>query len=283
MSPLIPGDILGGTWRVVRPALSDEPGVECQVEPTQGGEAGRLTLWRTLRAPSRAELEHFTHVLREAQRTGHTAFAPVVDTGYDEAREGLWLVRPWWSGESLPSMLRGLHEIGVDLPDLRALARQLAGALTAARNAGLVHGRLRSSRVLVASGPAGARLSVLDMGLEHFRRTHAAGWLKPPEGGADYLAPEWKEEGPLPASTDVFAFGRILRDMLASRRDGAWKGRWESWAARATAPAPHERFGDATEALDALLPILNTLPTPVSPPPDNYQPEPPDPLVLPPR
>jgi serine/threonine protein kinase len=283
MSPLIPGDILGETWRVIRPALGDEPGAECQVEPTQGGAVGRLTLWRTLRAPSRAEVEHFTHVLRAAERTGHTAFPRVEDAGYDEAREALWLVRPWWNGESLPSMLGGLHEIGLDLPDLRALAEQLAGALTAARSEGLVHGRLRPSRVLVASGPTGVRLSLLDLGLEHFRRTHAAGWLKPPEAGADYLAPEWREEGPLPASTDVFAFGRILRDMLAARRDGAWRGRWESWVERATAPAPHERFGDATEALRALLPILKTLPTPVFPPPDNYQPEPPDPLILPPR
>ncbi|MET0403314.1 MAG: hypothetical protein ABW123_12960, partial [Cystobacter sp.] len=239
--------------------------------------------WRTLRGPSPSDLEHFARSLRAAERTGHAAFAPVLDVGYDETRESLWAVRPWWTGESLPSMLRGLHSIGVDLPDLRALAEQLGGALAAARSEGLVHGRLRPSRVLVASGPTGVRLSLLDMGLEHFRRTHTAHWLRPPEGGAGYLAPEWDEAGPLAPSTDVFAFGLLVRDLLTSRRDGAWRGRWEAWVERATAPAPQERFVDTAEALRALLPLLKTLPTPVVPPPDNYQPEPPDPLVLPPR
>lgn len=253
------------------------------MEPTSGGTAGRLTLWRVLRAPTRTEVDDFVHALRAAERTGHAAFAPVEDAGYDAAREALWAVRPWFNGESLPSMLRGLHAVGLDVPDLRALAEQLAGALAAARSAGLVHGRLRPSRVLVAAGGTGVRLSVLDLGLEHFRRAQAADWLQPCEGGADYLAPEWREHGALPPSTDVFAFGRIVRDLLASRQDGAWRGRWEPWVERATAPAPAERFGDCTEALNALLPVLRVLPTPVVSPPDNYQPEPPDPLVLPPR
>ena len=253
------------------------------MEPTSGGTAGRLTLWRTLRPPTRAEVDHFGHALRAAERTGHPAFAPVEDTGYDAAREALWAVRPWFTGESLPSMLRGLHEVGLDVPDLRSLAEQLAGALSAAASAGLVHGRLRPSRVLVAAGGTGVRLSVLDLGLEHFRRTHAAGWLRPAEGGADYLAPEWREDGALAPSTDVFAFGLIVRDMLASRRDGAWRGRWEPWVERATAPSPEARFRDGSEALQALLPLLRLLPTPAVAPPENYQPEPPDPLVLPPR
>lgn len=274
MRALIAGDLLGGKWRIVRSALGDEPGSECQVEPLTEGAPGRLTLWRTLRAPTPDEHAHFVRLLDAGARGGLAACPPVQDSGYDPGREGLWVVRPWWNGESLPSMLGGLHEVGLDLPDLRGLAEQLGQALQGAHDAGLVHGRLRPSRVLVAPGPRGVQLSLLDLGLEHFRRERAADWLKPPQLGAAYLAPEWRDAGPLPASADVFAYGLIVRDLLATRRDGAWRGRWEPWVERATAPEPGARFGSVAQALAALRPVLQSLPEPPPSPPENYQPEP---------
>jgi serine/threonine-protein kinase len=33
MSALTTEDLIGGTWRIVRPALGDEPGSEFRVEP----------------------------------------------------------------------------------------------------------------------------------------------------------------------------------------------------------------------------------------------------------
>jgi eukaryotic-like serine/threonine-protein kinase len=73
-------------------------------------------------------------------------------------------------------------------------------------------------------------------------------------------------------SADVFSFGLIVRDMLATRRDGAWRGRWEHWVERTTAPHPCERFGSITEAVRTLLPILKSLPDPLPPPPSNHDP-----------
>ena len=274
MRALITGAVLGGQWRIIRPALGDEPHSECRVESTDTGVAGRLTLWRTRRAPTARELERFGHCLAAGGRTGHDAFAPVEDVGYDAARESLWLVRPWWNGESLPSMLGGLHPVGLDPPYLWALAEQLARALHTAHEAGWVHGRLRPSRVLVAPGPQGVRASVLDLGLEHFRREHARDWLKPPQVGTDALDPALDEEGPLTPAPDVFGYGCILRDMLLTRRDGAWKGCWERWVERATAPVPRARFADVREAWDALRPVLQSLPDPLPAPPENYQSEP---------
>ena len=273
MSALIAGDVLGGEWRIVRPAFGDEPGSEYRVEPLEGGSARRLTLWRTLRAPTSAELKHFEELVHAGERTRHPAFPPVEAVGYDVAREALWMVRPWWNGESLPSMLGGLHPVGLDLPYLHSLAEQLAQALTAAQAAGLAHGRLRPTRLLVAPGGSkGVRLCILDLGLEIFRRDHAPSWLKPPQVGAAYVAPELEETGPLPPSADVFSFGLIVRDMLATRRDGAWRGRWEHWVERTTAPQPGERFGSIPEAVRTLLLVLQSLPNPLPPPPSNHDP-----------
>jgi serine/threonine protein kinase len=278
MSALATGDILGEKWRIVRPALGDEPGSEFRVEPTEGRGARRLTLWRTLRSPTRAEMERFEQFVRTGERTGNSTFLPVEAVGYDPAREALWLVRPWWNGESLPSMLGGLHEVGLEVAYLHTLAEQLAQALTAARAAGMVHGRLRPSRLLVAPGPQAVRLCILDLGLEVFRRTYAHGWLKPPpQVGATYVAPELGDTGAVPPSADIFSFGLIVRDMLATRKDGAWTGRWEPWVERATAANPGKRFGSLSEAMRALLPVLRALPNPRPPPPDNYQREPPEP------
>ncbi|WP_146210037.1 hypothetical protein [Vitiosangium sp. GDMCC 1.1324] len=271
MSALTPGDIFGGRWRIVRPAFGDAPGSEFQVVPVEEAGARRITLWRTLRAPIPTELERFEQLLRAGERTKYPAFQPVVDVGYDPACEALWCVRPWWNGESLPSMLGGLHEVGLEIPYLHSLAEQLARALTLAQEAGVAHGRLRPSRLLVAPGPKGVRLSILDLGLEVFRRDHAHAWLKPPPVGEAYVAPELGDSGPVLPSADVFSFGLIVRDMLATRRDGAWTGRWESWVEQATAAAPEERFRSLTEAMRALVPVLKSLPDPRPPPPENYQ------------
>lgn len=277
MSALTAGDILGGKWRIVRPAFGDEPGSEFRVEPTEGKGARRLTLWRTLRSPAPAELERFEQLVRTGERTGNSSFLPVEAVGYDPAREALWVVRPWWNGESLPSMLGGLHEVGLEVAYLHTLAEQLARALTDAQTAGVAHGRLRSSRLLVAPGAQGVRLCILDLGLELFRRTHAHGWLRPPQVGATYVAPELGDTGPVPPSADVFSFGCVVRDMLATRRDGAWTGRWEPWVEKATAADPGARFSSLTEASRALLPVLRSLPDVRPPPPENYQREPPEP------
>ena len=171
--------------------------------------------------------------------------------------------------------LGGLHPVGLDLPILRSIAEQLSQALTAAHAAGVVHGRLRPSRLLVTQTPRGVRLSVLGLGVEAFRREQGHSWLKPPRVGAAYVAPELGEAGPLHPGADAFSFGLIVRDMLATRRDGAWTGCWEHWVERATAAEPGRRFGGLTEAMRELLPVLKVLPDPPPPPPPNYESEPP--------
>ncbi|MGZ3461718.1 MAG: hypothetical protein ACXU86_24770, partial [Archangium sp.] len=91
MSALTAGDMLG-KWRIVRPAFGDEPGSEFRVEPSEGGAARRLTLWRALREPMPTELERFEQLVHAGERTKHPAFVPVEDVGYDAALEALWLV-----------------------------------------------------------------------------------------------------------------------------------------------------------------------------------------------
>jgi serine/threonine-protein kinase len=270
MSALTTEDLIGGTWRIVRPALGDEPGSEFRVEPAEGGEPRRLTLWRTLRAPTRAELKSFEQHVRAGEGLESPCLPPVEAVGFDAARESLWLVREWQRGESLPSALGGLQPIGLDLPILDTLAEQLAQVLTTAHAEGLVHGRLRPSRLLVAHTARGERLSLLDLGLETFRREHGQDWLRSPQLGASYLAPESRRPGRLSPAVDVFAFGLIVRDMLVTRKDGTWRGRWEPWVERATADNPRERFGDLPEALRALRPVLATLPGLRPPPPSNH-------------
>jgi serine/threonine protein kinase len=166
----------------------------------------------------------------------------------------LFLSLPVVEGETLESLLaRG------PLPPREALdlAAQIAAALARAHGAGIVHGGLRPSAVLVTSF---GEVKVSGFGLG------ALGALG--EAGDDYLAPEVLGGVPPGPRADVWALGVILCEMIAGRHpfsgddgrartaailagvpeplpgDGLPRG-LERAAARALAHRPEDRYPDA--------------------------------------
>jgi serine/threonine protein kinase len=129
------------------------------------------------------------------------------------------------------------------------IARDIAGALTAVHAAGLVHGDVKPSNVMLASDES-ARL--IDFGLAHLES-------RPPRlhgGTPGYIAPEALRTGRSTSRSDAYAFALVLVEMLTGTTDpaalraiptarprSAWAPPPELVAAveRALAPDEHQR------------------------------------------
>lgn len=151
--------------------------------------------------------------------------------GLEEAAEHLYLILEFVPGETLADRLRrGPIPVEVAL----ALARQIAEALKAAHDKGLVHRDLKPGNLMLT--PDGA-IKVLDFGLARGPESTAPATSAPPHsalppttlsaylgnsptipgaimGTAGYMSPEQARGKPLDARSDIFSFGCVLYEML---------------------------------------------------------------------
>ena len=107
-----------------------------------------------------------------------------------------------------------------------AIARQIASALDAAHERGLVHRDLKPANIKVCND---GTVKVLDFGLAKMvREVASAGDLPTLSGAATldgtlvgtapYMSPEQARGGVVDRRTDIWAFGCVLYEMLAGRR-----------------------------------------------------------------
>ncbi|HZU95489.1 MAG TPA: serine/threonine-protein kinase [Planctomycetota bacterium] len=207
-------------------------------------------------------------------------FVPLLDSG--ETREGPYLVMPIVAGGALRGRLEGGR---MTVAETIALGRALAGALARAHAKGIVHRDVKPENVLFTPDD---RPLIADLGLgKHFDPTapgasQSADLSRRGEarGTFGYMPPEQMTDarsvGP---EADVFALGAILHECLAGKPAFAGEDRIEvlrnvadgkraslarecpaapRWLVsaidRALAPAPAERFEDASRLLAALTP-----------------------------
>jgi serine/threonine protein kinase/tetratricopeptide (TPR) repeat protein len=285
--PLLPGAVVAGRYRIVRMLGEGGMGQVYEAEDSELGESVALKTLRSEAAGDERAVARFKREIQLARKVTHPHVCRIFDVGTHVAENGgslTFLTMELLRGENLSDRLRRMGPL-VEA-DALPIARQMAGALDAAHQAGVVHRDFKSSNVLLCDGPIGLRAVVTDFGLARA----AAGEGGPPQsrtltqlgevvGSPPYMAPEQLASGEITGRTDVYALGVVLFEMVT----GTWPFmgdtplatalkrlsepppsprlhakalslRWEATILRCLERQPGRRFASAGEAVRGLFP-----------------------------
>jgi hypothetical protein len=199
-------------------------------------------------AQDREFRERFEVESKLAASLEHPNVVPVYRAGEEDGV--LFLVMRFVPGSDLRSLIK--RGAGLEPERAVAIAGQVAAALDAAHQHGLVHRDVKPANVLLADG---GHVYLTDFGLSKRLAgdgpTEDGGFL----GTVNYVAPEQIRNQTIDARTDVYALGCLVFHMLTGSVPFPLQSQEATmWAHLSTAPpAISERRPTLTAALDAVV------------------------------
>jgi eukaryotic-like serine/threonine-protein kinase len=196
------GGGMGVVYKARDPTLDRPVALKFLPPPLAADPAARARLKREARAASALD---------------HPNIAVVHDIGAtdptpdDPERGGLFIAMAYYPGETLKGQIRR-----GPLPVHRAIdhAIQLADALAAAHEAGIVHRDIKPGNVIVTDRDL---IKVVDFGVAVITGAEPAR-----DGNTDgtiaYMSPEQTRGGPVDHRTDIWSLGVVLYEMLTGQR-----------------------------------------------------------------
>jgi len=233
------GRVLHGRYRAVRLIGSGSMGDV--YDGVDMATRGRVAL-KVLK-PERAVREVFRHrFLREARSAVLIDHPNVVDVlDYGETPEGLlFIAMEFLEGEDLSSYLKRNgrllwpHAVGV--------LRQVAAALAAAHDCGIVHRDVKPSNILLRQdGSGGLIVKLLDFGVAKLDNQMVSRVLTRAEdvvGTVLYMSPEQAEGRTADLRSDVYAFGVTAFQTITGNVPFPGRDLFKVMSAHLTQPAP---------------------------------------------
>ena len=156
--------------------------------------------------------------LRREARAAATITHPSVATihALEEFDDQLFIVSEYVRGRTLRAVLA---DGPVPRDRVIAIARDMAGALRAAHDAGVVHRDLKPENVLLSDTGA---VKIVDFGIARIANDAVTQLTRHGAllGTPAYMAPEQLLGSDVDARTDIYAFGIVLLEMLTGRHPG---------------------------------------------------------------
>jgi eukaryotic-like serine/threonine-protein kinase len=167
-------------------------------------------------------IERFRNEIQLARKVTHPNVCRIFDLGQHTFADGdprareplLFLTMELVEG---PTLLARIQQGPLRLDEAERITAQMAGALAAAHDSGVIHRDFKSSNVLLRMAKAGEsrgmRAVVTDFGLALPADTHHAD-RNEALGTPEYMAPEQLRGETLTAACDVYALGIVLYEMV---------------------------------------------------------------------
>ncbi len=282
MSALEPGEVLAERFVIVRWLGAGGMGEVYEAEDRALGSRVAIKTIRPEIAGDPQVLARFRREVNLARQVTHPNVCRVFDLAHGQRSNGTaldFLTMEYLAGETLSTYLGGRPPL--TLTEAAPIVRQIAEALGAAHQAGIVHRDLKGSNIFLARNREGeVRVAVTDFGLarsllpsDHPSLT-MSGWGA---GTPAYMAPEQVEGRVTGKTADFYSFGVVMYEMatgappytghspleIAVRRlkekpkaprevNPSVDPKWEAVILRCLEYEPADRFQDAPSLLAAL-------------------------------
>jgi tetratricopeptide (TPR) repeat protein/tRNA A-37 threonylcarbamoyl transferase component Bud32/TolB-like protein len=279
------GDLLAARFRIIRFIARGGMGELYEAEDLELRERVALKAMRPEIAADEHANRRFRREVQLARQVTHPNICRIFDLFQHQPPGGrpsvVFVTMELLEGETLAERIRRDGRIASDaaLP----LVSQMASALAAAHQAGIVHRDFKSTNVMLldAKTPGDVpRCVVTDFGIAYrVGEATLSGVQGPAEvaGTPDYMAPEQLEGGDVTAATDIYALGIVMYEMVTGARPfpgdtpftSAFRRMrelppsprtivpdlpptWDMTIARCLSREPQDRFPDARGVVQAL-------------------------------
>jgi serine/threonine protein kinase/tetratricopeptide (TPR) repeat protein len=125
--------------------------------------------------------------------------------------ENLFIVMEYVEGKTLRDIVGAVREPPLQMRDVISYAAQIAEALKAAHQKGVIHRDIKSDNIMVTEQ---GQVKVMDFGLAKLRGSVKLTKSSSTVGTMAYMAPEYLQGGEVDARADIFSFGVVLYEML---------------------------------------------------------------------
>jgi serine/threonine-protein kinase len=213
-----PGEVLDGRYRIVKVIGEGGMGTVYLAEHVLIHRRVAVKVLHPEYATDAEVIERFMNEARAAGTLGHPNIVESTDMGFT-GNHVPYIVFEYLEGTLLTDEV---YRVG-GLPVRRAvrIAQQIASALHAAHNAGIVHRDLKSDNVfLTDKDDALDHVKVLDFGISRFlEKEDEATRTGMVMGTPEFMAPEQiTAPDSVDKRADIYALGVILYEMLTARR-----------------------------------------------------------------
>ena len=257
---LSPGTLLSGRFKVLSFIAEGGMGEVYEAEDLELHEHVAIKTLRPETLQEATAIARFRSEVHLARKVTHPNVCRIYDLfrdrPYGNATEIVFVSMEFLRGETLASRL--IHQGRMGIAEALPLINQMASALGAAHEAGIVHGDFKPGNVVLVDTSAGIRGVVTDFGLA-FRALKSVtdptlsgtSWLPVSprlgeglRGTPAYMAPEQFQGQPASTASDIYSFGLLIFEMLTGVRPFQGDTPMSIAAKRLAEPPPSPRKVD---------------------------------------
>lgn len=205
-----PGEVFAGRYRIIEPIGQGGMGKVFKAIDQELLETVALKMIRPELCDKPDIVERFKRELQLARKINHPHVIRIHDLG---SAEGIrYISMKFIEGQSLKDLIRTSGKLTIE--KAIEISIQVADALTAAHENGVVHRDLKPQNIMLDRG---GNAIILDFGIARSISGESFTGTGIVVGTPDFMSPEQILGRPVDARTDIYSFGVILYEMVTGR------------------------------------------------------------------